>query len=167
MTVEVRIPPNGRALKEAMAEKIIKSVWYEDIEHQPDKIVVLVDVDGKQPGDVVEPLKSGLSRRLRQEINTRVLYAYAQWHLEAWYFADQTNLSDYLHRSLGSVDASKPDEIENPKLHLKNLLPQVYTSRVSEEIASELKPQTIEGRSPSFKGFVEAVKNGADHGGGA
>ena len=150
-----------------MAEKIIKSVWYEDIEHRPDKIVVLVDVDGKQPGDVVEPLKDGLSKRLRREINTRVLYAFAQWHLEAWYFADQTNLRDYLHRDLGSVDASKPDEIENPKLHLKNLLPQFYTSRVSGEIAGKLNPQTIQGRSPSFKGFVEAVKNGADHGGGA
>lgn len=48
-----------------------------------------------------------------------------------------------------------------------NLLPEFYTSRISEEIAGTLKPQTIEGRSPSFKGFVEAVKNGADHGGRA
>ncbi len=95
-----------------------------------------------------------------------MLYAYAQWHLEAWYFADATNLREYLHRDLGSVDASKPDEIENPKLHLTNLLPQFYTSRVSEEIAEVLKPQTIEGRSPSFKRFVEVVKNGGDHGSG-
>lgn len=94
-----------------------------------------------------------------------VLYAYAQWHLEAWYFADATNLRECLHRDLGSVDASKPDEIKNPKRHLMNLLlPHFYTSRVSEEIAGTLKPQTIEGRSPSFKRFVEAVKNGVDHG---
>lgn len=164
-TVEVRIPPNNRDLI-SYAERLINAVWYDDIDHRPDKIVVLIDVDGKHPSDVVEPLKDGLSKRLRREINTKVLYAYAQWHLEAWYFADAANLREYLHRDLGSVDASRPDEIENPKRHLMNLLPEFYTSRISEEIAGTLKPQTIEGRSPSFKGFVEAVKNGADHGGG-
>ena len=164
-TVEVRIPPNHRDLTR-YAERLINSVWYDEIDDRPDKIVVLVDVDGKQPCDVVSPLRERLSNRLRREINARVLYAYAQWHLEAWYFADATNLREYLHRDLGSVDASKPDEIENPKLHLRNLLPQFYTSRVSEEIAETLKPQTIEGRSPSFKRFVEVVKNGADHGSG-
>lgn len=100
------------------------------------------------------------------EISRIVRYAYAQWHLEAWYFADPTSLQDYLDRDLGKINASKPDEIENPKLHLKHLLrPRVYTATVSENIAKELTPQTIEGCSPSFKGFVEAVRNGADHGG--
>lgn len=164
-TLTVRTPPNGSLVKHA--EGIIRAAWYEDVYHRPDKIVVLADVDGKQPETVVQSLRADLSVRLPETINMRVLYAYAQWHLEAWYFADATNLREYLRRGVGSVDESKPDEIVNPKLHLKNLLrPRIYTASVSEEIAGKLKPQTIEGRSPSFKGFVEAVLNGIDHGGG-
>ncbi len=161
-TVKVRIPPNNRSLIK-VAESLIKSVWYEDIDNQPEKIILLVDVDGKSPAQVVDPLQHRLSTRLPDEIKMRVRYEYAQWHLEAWYFADATNLREYLGRNLGHVDTSKPDEIENPKLHLKNLLPQVYTARVSAEIARKASPPTIMGRSPSFKGFVDAVTNGTDH----
>lgn len=63
---------------------------------------------------------------------------------------------------VGSVDTSKPDEIQNPKLHLKQLLgDRVYTARVSEEIALELHGPTIAHRSPSFEGMVRAVLNGS------
>ena len=59
------------------------------------------------------------------------------------------------------VDPSKPDEIRNPKLHLKHLLGEhVYSARVSEEIAETLDSGTIAERSPSFKKFVDAVMNG-------
>ena len=62
---------------------------------------------------------------------------------------------------VGSVDTSKPDEIQNPKLHLKQLLgDRVYTARVSEEIALELYGSTIADRSPSFKRMVRAALNG-------
>ena len=94
-------------------------------------------------------------------IGAAVRYAYAQWNLEAWYFADAANLRDWLGRALGQVDTSKPEEIRNPKLHLKNLLgDRVYTARVSEEIASRLDAPTIAQRSPGFKGFLDAVMNG-------
>ena len=64
--------------------------------------------------------------------------------------------------ALGNVDTSKPDEIQNPKLHLKNVLgDRVYTARVSEEIARKLDAATIAQRSPSFEGFLEAVTNGS------
>ena len=63
-------------------------------------------------------------------------------------------------RDLGNVDDSRPDEIENPKLHLKNILDQVYTARVSEEIARALDAETIARRSPSFRGFLAALLNG-------
>ena len=54
-------------------------------------------------------------------------------------------------------------EIQNPKLHLKNLLgDRVYNARVSEDIARRLDATTITARSPSFDGFREAVINGAD-----
>ena len=49
---------------------------------------------------------------------------------------------------------------ENPKLHLKNILGQVYTARVSEEIARALDMETIARRSPSFRCFLEALCNG-------
>ncbi len=48
---------------------------------------------------------------------------------------------NYLGRSPGNVDTSKPDAIHNPKLHLKHLLgKRVYTARLSEEIAQRLVP---------------------------
>ncbi|MGA2701261.1 MAG: hypothetical protein ABSH35_09200, partial [Isosphaeraceae bacterium] len=68
---------------------------------------------------------------------------------------------DLRNGHLGSVDASKPDEIQNPKQHLKQLLRErAYTAVVSEEIARTLDPRTIDQRSPSFHGFAEAVRNG-------
>ena len=83
--------------------------------------------------------------------------------LEAWYFADATNLRGYLGRALGDIDTSRPDGIQNPKGHLKNLLAdRVYTARVSEEIASQLDAEIIKQRSrgASFKGFLDAAMNG-------
>ena len=106
-------------------------------------------------------LQDELPRRLRNQVGANIKYAYAQQHLEAWYFADAVNLRAYLGDAPGNVDTSKPDEIKNPKNHLKNVLgDRVYTARISEEIASKLDPQVIAGRSPSFRGFLEAVTNG-------
>ena len=159
---EVRIPPRNGALSVRMAARLINAAWYERLGVcSPDKFVVLLDVDGKLPDDVLEPFRA-LPERLGGGIGAAVRCAYAQWHLEAWYFADAANLRDYLGRTLGKVDASKPDEIQNPKLHLKHLLGDyVYTARVSEEIASRLDAPAIAERSPSFKGFVDAVMNGS------
>ena len=145
-----------------MAEKIIKSIWYENLGEAPDKIVLLVDVDMKSPDEVVPRMREALSPRLPNEIKTRMQYAHAQQHLEAWYFADGGNLRGYLKRDLGNVDDSRPDEIENPKLHLKNILGQVYTARVSEEIARALDTETIARRSPSFRCFLDALRNGVE-----
>ena len=91
-----------------------------------------------------------------------MLCAYAQPHLEAWYFADAENLGNYLGRDTGQVDTSKPDEIRNPKLHLRHLLGErIYTARISEEIAATLDADTIVGRSPSFERFIDAIMNGS------
>ena len=158
---EVLIPPSTKALNAEMAEKLIKSAWYA-VNPTPDKIVLLVDVDGKSPKEVVSSMRNRLADRLPAEIRVQVQYAYAQWHLEAWYFADAEKLRIYLGRNLGSVDTSKPDEIQNPKHHLRQLLNQPYTARVSEQIASRLDGQTIALRSPSFKGFLDAILNGAE-----
>ncbi len=158
--VEVRIPPGNRMLSFQTAEKLIKSAWYENAAAPPDKMVVLVDADGSDPDEVLAPFRENLPGRLGGEIGATVLYAYAQWHLEAWYFADAANPRGYLGRGPGNVDTSKPDEIRNPKLHLKHVLDQVYTARVSEEIARTLDARTIAQRSPSFEGFVEAAMNG-------
>ena len=163
--VEVRIPPRNGALSVQTAENLVKAAWYERLDAPPDKFVILLDVDGKLPDCVLEPFRA-LPERLGDEIEAAILYACAQWHLEAWYFADAANLRDYLGgRALGKVDTSKPDEIHNPKLHLKHLLDnRVYTARISEEIASWLNATTIAERSPSFRGFLDAVVNGSCRG---
>ena len=159
---DVRITPRNGTLNVRMAERLIKAAWYEDAGSPPDKVVVLVDVDAKTPTEVLRPFEQDLPRRLGADIGARVLCEYAQWHLEAWYFGDATNLRAYLGRSVGSVDTSKPDKIENPKGHLKQMLSdRVYTARVSEEIASALHGPTIADRSPSFRGLVDATLNGS------
>ena len=159
---DVRIPSRNRGLRVKIVEKIIKSAWYES-QTPPDKFVLLIDVDGKDPEDSLSPFKKGLPERLPPEVRPKLQYAYAQWHLEAWYFADSQNLRTYLRdKALGSVDASKPDEIQNPKQHLKNLLERsTYTALISEEIARTLDARTIAQRSPSFNGFLSAVRNGS------
>ena len=159
----VRIPPRNRQLNLRTVESLVKSAWHEFSVRTVDKFVVLVDADGKPSEEVLQPLMN-LSQRLGRDITANVQYAFAQWHLEAWFFADATSLRQHLGRSLGQVDTSKPDEIQNPKLHLKNLLGrQVYTARTAEEIASEMNPHTIAQRSPSFGMFLEAIQNGPRH----
>ena len=161
---EVRIPPRNGALSVTMAERLIKAAWHERLGVcvSPDKFVVLLDVDGKLPDKVLDPFRA-LPERLSDKIGAAVRCAYAQWHLEAWYFADAASLRGYLGQALGNVDTSKPDEIHNPKLHLKHLLGGVYPARVSEEIAGRLDASVIAERSSSFKGFLDAVMNGPGH----
>ena len=158
---EVRVPPRNRKLDTSMAEKLVKAAWYENPSAPPDKFVLVLDLDGADPDASLAPIRDGLPGRV-DGIGAEVLFAYAQQHLEAWYFADAENLRSWLGRDLGQVDTSKPDEIRNPKLHLKHLLGErSYTALVSEEIARKLDAVAIAGRSPSFNKFVHAVLNGA------
>ena len=65
-------------------------------------------------------------------------------------------------RDVGNIDANQPDQIENPKHHIQQLLGEkTYTALVSAEIAAALDTSTIAQRSPSFRSFIEAVRNGA------
>lgn len=159
---EVRIPNRHKTLDVDMAEKIVKAAWYSPAGGKtPDKFVVLVDTDGKPPADVLRPFQEQLRSRLPDTINASLNFAYAQWHLEAWYFADGEGIRGYLGRDPGNVDTSQPDQIQNPKLHLKNLLgDMVYTSVISEEIAKRLDPSVIGNSSDSFSGFLDSVRNG-------
>ncbi len=160
MTVDVRIPPRNRQLRVDVVAGIIKSAWFTSHPVKPAKFVVLVDVDQAVPDDVLGPLRQQLPQRV-STVEADILFAYAQQHLESWYFADSENLRKYLGRSLGSADTSSPDGIREPKRHLSNLLgARVYTARTSEEIAKRLDGRTIEQRSPSFKGFLKELRNG-------
>ena len=161
IAVEVRIPDRNRKLLPSTIAPIIRDSLYDFAQAPPDKYVVLIDTDGKTAEDALRPLQEGLQRANVERHVPSLLYAYAQWHLEAWYFADARNLRGYLQRDVGNVDPNQPDRIENPKHHLMQLLgTKTYTSTVSEEIAKTLDAQTIARRSPSFAGFLAAVRNG-------
>ena len=157
--VEVRIPPRNRTLNVDEVYRLIQSARFE---LRPDKYVILVNVGGRFPSDLVEPLRKGVVARFDEQFSSQIKFAYAQWHLEAWYFGDSQSLRDYFQgKALGKVDTSQPDKINNPKLHLTNLLgAEFYSARVSEEIAGNLNARTIAGRSPSFELFLSAVMNG-------
>ena len=157
---EVLYPPRHRKLSVEMAESLVKAGWFASAS-KPEKFVILLDTDGKDPEEVLRPFRDNLPARIEAQISAALQFAFAQWHLEAWFFADVTNLRRYLGRDPGKVDASQPDQIQNPKHHLKQLLgDRLYTAVISEEIASHLDASTIAERSPSFQTLVDAVRNG-------
>ena len=159
----VRVPAGNKALNGPSVEALIKAAWYENFSAPPDKFVVVADADRKAPADVLRPIRDYLRGRLGG-VTADIHYTCAQAHLEAWYFADVENLRAYLGRAPGSVDTSKPDEIENPKHQLTQVLlacGRSYSARVSSEIARKLDATTIAARSPSLKNFVDAVENGS------
>ncbi len=161
MTVDIRTPSGHRPLRVDIVEKIIRAAWFTSHPGPPTKFVVLLDVDQSSPENVLAPLQEQLLQRVGS-LSADILFAYAQQHLESWFFADISNLRQYLGRSPGDVDTSRPDAIQNPKQHLIHLLGRrVYTARTSEEIARRLDGQVIEQRSPSFRGLVKALRNGS------
>lgn len=77
------------------------------------------------------------------------------------FFADESGLRRHLGKNLGNVDASQPDRIDNPKLHLKNLLAgRLYTAEMAERISLDLDVTTITSKSASFSRFLDVVRNG-------
>jgi hypothetical protein len=71
--LEVRIPPGGRALNVAMAEKLLKASWFERIAAPPDKFVVLADADGRAPDDVLRPFREQLPARIGTHIGATAI----------------------------------------------------------------------------------------------
>jgi hypothetical protein len=159
----IRTPPRFGKITGDSAFRLIISAWHErKWSAPPDKFIVLTDADGKDPQVVLGTLEQELARTSIQELPVPVLLAAAKWHLEAWFFADAGALRKYLGgKSLGAVDPSKPDEIQNPKLCLRHLLSEPYSSRISEEIAQGVSPLEVRTRSPSFARFEQAVRNGS------
>ena len=159
--VDVRIPPARGALTPESATRIMKAAWYE-LEgrgQRPAKFVLLVDAGGRSPDDVLAPYRERCDQLT--EIPASRLVVFAQWHLEAWFFADAESLRQHLGRDLGHVDTSRPDEIQRPKLHLRHLLGGFYTANIAGRIAAQLDARTIAGRSRSFAAFEDALRNGA------
>ncbi|MGH7814946.1 MAG: DUF4276 family protein [Candidatus Binataceae bacterium] len=160
--IEVRIPRGGNALMPSVIEKLARAAWWEmKLKNcPPDKFVVLVDADGRSESEREAPLKAACESL--KDLPVTFLVTSAQWHLEAWFFGDPEALRSFLHRDLGAIDPTRPDEITNPKLHLKHLLGAPYTARIAGEIAAFVKPISIATRSPSFHKFLNCLKNGGD-----
>lgn len=159
--IDIRIPPGHRQLRPNVVYPIIISSQYDSDEGPPNKCVILVDTDGKSPEESINPIQQGLLRTQLSRTFDNVKFAYAQWHLEAWYFADAANLRGYLRRDVGNINPNEPDQIQNPKHHLRQLLgDSTYTAQVSEEIAARLNPSTIAQHSSSFRIFLETIRNG-------
>ncbi|MBI4604221.1 MAG: DUF4276 family protein [Planctomycetes bacterium] len=151
-------PPAHRSLNVEIVKKLILSEWFGNPSAAPDKFVVLLDTDHKP----IEKVRDRLLPVTRQvpQVTVPILVACAVPHLEAWFFADEQGLRGFLGRDLGAVDASSPDQIQNPKMHLSQLLGRPYTAQVARRIATGLAPAAIRGRSPSFKSFEDAVRDG-------
>ena len=97
--VEVRFPSRHRELRFATVSQLINAALYDSGE-APDKFVVLVDTDGKTPEAAIDPIKSELERSSFRELHQRIHYAYAQWHLEAWFFCRWREFKKLLWRPI-------------------------------------------------------------------
>jgi hypothetical protein len=120
-----------------MAERLVRAAWFELLgtANEPEKFVVLLDTDGKSVDETLAPIEPFLPGRLQSTIRVPLLFAYAQWHLEAWCLADDKGLREFLGRAV-SVDPSNPDQIQSPKHYLTQLLPRgICTAAISENIA--------------------------------
>lgn len=156
--VDVRVPPRNRPITGDLVVRIAQGCYWDT--PRPDKFVVLVDTDRKGLNEVVVPLQKRIGGSL-DHLDLKICYAYARQHLEAWFFADERGLRRYLGRNLGRVDASRPDDIDNPKLHLEHMLGRrFYTSEVAERVSRVLNAATIAARSASFARFLDVVRNG-------
>jgi hypothetical protein len=156
------LPQLGEQGRDERLRGTIKSAWY-DLSGRgqpPNKFVVLVDADGKPPDEVVAPIRAACAHL--RDIPVACIVTAAKWHLEAWFFGDEQGLREYLGRDLGSVDPSDPDQILDPKRHLKNLLKGTYGRDTAEEIARRVRPSIIRTHSPSFNAFEQALRNGKD-----
>jgi hypothetical protein len=161
LDLPVVTPPGHHDVRAPLVEKLVVSAWFGRYP-RPDKFVVLKDADGKDPREVGDRLREELARSgLGHRVDAPVLVAVAKWHLEAWFFADVPGLRDYLGRELGGVDASDPDAIINPKLVLRSLLKEPYTSAISGEIAERLSSATLGQHSRSFHDLEVAIRNGS------
>lgn len=161
---DVRKPPGNAALTPEQARKLIRAAWYElhGRGRAPDKFVVLVDADGHDALDAARPFEE-MAAHLA-DIAAPKLVAVAVRHLEAWFFGHSEMLREFLQRDLGGIDSSRPDEIDNPKLHLTHLLKsrsRVYTAVIAEQIATRLDPVVIAGRSGSFDRFIRKLEDGS------
>jgi len=163
---EVRKPPGNAVFTPDQAARLVKAAWYDLYGRgtPPDKFVLLVDADAsaKTPWLAAKPFEEAVTRLA--DIPAPKYVAVAVRHLEAWFFGHAEQLREFLGRDAGSVDTSRPDEIDNPKQHLISLLRsqfRVYTARVAGQIAEKLDGHTIQGRSPSFAAFVDKLRNGA------
>jgi len=154
-------PPRHQQIDAYMAERLLLSAWYSrDYSCPPDKFVILVDADGKDPHTLVSKLEASLEKTKCQQIPVPIRVAAAKWHLEAWFWADPFGLREFLGRNLGDVDHSDPDAMTNPNYCLKQLLGEPYTSRVAEEIAQRISLAEVRTRSSSFVLFEKALRNG-------
>ena len=143
---EVRKPPGNAALTPEQAKKLIKAAWYEMCGRgrAPDKFVMLIDANNHEPLEAARPFEE-MAAHLA-DVTAPKLVTAAVRHLEAWFFGHSEKLREFLGRDLGNIDASRPDEIDNPKLHLTHLLrsgSRVYTASVAEQIASQVDPAVI------------------------
>lgn len=156
----VLVPPKHRDVRGPLVEKLILSAWY-GRQPRPDKFVIVKDADSKDPQEVGNQLRDELAKcKIATRVGAPILVTVAKWHLEAWFFADVPGLREYLGRDLGSINLNDPDSIINPKLHLKSLLSEPYTSAISREIAERLATSTLGQRSSSFRAFEDALRNG-------
>lgn len=160
ISLDIRVSPHGSLTIDRVSRVARAAYWDMKMRgRDPSKFVILLDADAEDREETIRRFEV-VAERI-QDLQVPTYVSAAKWHLEAWFFADEQSLRSFVGRSLGGVDASRPEAIERPKEHLRNLLDRPYTARVAARIAAVLSPEAVRAKSPSFVDFESKIRNGS------
>jgi hypothetical protein len=119
-----------------------------------EKILVVSDADGRDPGEMERDFKARLVKSYRFEVIPIIIVE----ALEAWLIADPLTLKNLI----GVRTAFRsPERIRDPKTQLQRLLPPTtaYTPELARRIAEGIDLDILQQRCPRFSAFRDALLN--------
>jgi hypothetical protein len=129
-----------------------------------DRALVVRDADRREPHALRREMEAKIAHRIYAFSPVRFIVIVRE--LEAWLLADSEAIATvtrgYSGRGVPVVNESIED-IADPKARLQRMLSDAkvaYTKEVARKIAAAANVEYIAYRCPSFRSFVQAVRNG-------
>ena len=129
-----------------------------------DRALVIRDADMREPQVLLREMESKIAHRTYEFFPVRFIVIVRE--LEAWLLADSEAIATVTRGYSGRVVPVVNEFIEDiadPKARLQRMLSDAkvaYTREVARKIAAAANVEYIAYRCPSFRGFVQAVRNG-------
>ena len=162
--VRVVFPDHSAALIHQVAP-LLQLHWRPDVDPP---CVILVDTHRLSPSQAMEPVQQKVDAMVQRgdlspAARNSIRWAYAQPHLEAWFFADPSGLARYI--GCDEADLGVPGTIRDPQGVLRGLMTQHmpgrrrnYGASRAKDIADGLDARVVLANSPSFKTLIDAIQ---------